>query len=175
MKQLSLRLRNEFQDKEYAHAFVDSFLNASIATQIKVLREQREWTQKKLASEAEMEQPRISVLEDVNYDKWSISTLKKLAEAFDVTLSVSFETFTDNINDITGFSRESLERLSREDDLNLEDQKESKIRDSSSYLILVIDRVTAASSKTEIKNLRLIPDSGKKEVEEPIQVAVGSK
>ncbi|MEX0999301.1 MAG: helix-turn-helix domain-containing protein [Thermodesulfobacteriota bacterium] len=126
MKQLSQRLRNEFQDKEYAHAFVDSFLNASIATQIKVLREERGWTQKKLADKTGMEQSRISLLENVNYNKWSISTLLKLKDAFDVTLTVSFDTFSEKIEDIVKFSRENLETKSREYDLALED-KEAQI------------------------------------------------
>lgn len=136
MKQLFQRLRNEFQDKEYAHAFVDSFLNASIATQIKVLRQQRGWTQKQLASEAGMEQSRISLLENVNYDKWSISTLKKLAEAFDITLNVSFEAFTDKIDDIVGFNRESLERLPRMDDLAKAEQEMINGGDSANVTAL---------------------------------------
>ena len=122
MSGLRNRLRKEFQDKEYAHAYVDAFLNASIATQIKILREQRKWTQKKLASIAGMKQSRISLLENINYDRWGISTLKKLAEAFDVTLNVSFESFSTRIRDIDNFNRESLERLSRENDLSFEEQ-----------------------------------------------------
>ena len=122
MSGLHNRLQKEFKDKEYAHAYVDEFLNASIATQIKVLREQRKWDQKELATKSGMKQPRISLLENINYSMWSISTLKKLAEAFDVTLKVSFESFSIRINDIDNFNRESLERLSRENDLSFEEQ-----------------------------------------------------
>jgi len=119
------RLKNEviedFTDKEYAHAFINSFLNTYIATQIKVLRQERGWTQKDLANKTDMKQPRISVMENVYYDNWSISTLNKLAEAFDVTLNVSFETFSDRIDDIFRLNHESLKRKPREDVLTADE------------------------------------------------------
>lgn len=118
MRKLSNKLIKAFQDKEYADAYIDEFLNSYIATQIKVLREKRGLTQKDLAELTGMKQSRIALLENVNYNKWSITTLKKLSEAFDVTLKVSFETFSDTIKDIENFCRESLERESRESDLS---------------------------------------------------------
>lgn len=116
MIELRDKLLHEFQDKEYRQAYVDDFLNASIATQIKVLREQRPWTQETLADKASMKQSRISLLENVNYSAWSLTTLKRLAEAFDVTLKVSFETYSARLVDIQRFGRESLERLSFDED-----------------------------------------------------------
>ena len=68
-----------------------------------------------------MKQPRISVMENVYYDNWSISTLNKLAEAFDVTLNVSFETFSDRIDDIFRLNHESLKRKPREDVLTADE------------------------------------------------------
>lgn len=117
MKEFKNTLIEEFKDKETAHIYVNEFLNEYIATQIKVLREQRELTQKELADLCDMKQSRISVLENVNYDKWSIATLKRLAEAFDVTLNVSFEPFSLRIQDVLNFNRAALERLPREIDL----------------------------------------------------------
>ena len=117
MNELTQTLQDEFKDKDTAHIYVNEFLNANIATQIKVLREQRDLTQKDLASITGMEQSRISLLENINYDKWTLSTLKKFAEAFDVALKVTFVPFTERIKDIVNFDRESLETLSREDDL----------------------------------------------------------
>jgi len=116
MSKLTDKLRGYFQDKETRHIYVDEFLNEYIGTQIKVLREQRGWSQKKLAYETGMKQSRISVLEDVNYYSWSISTLKRLAKAFDVPLNVSFVTFGDRLRDIETFSRKSLERPAFDDD-----------------------------------------------------------
>jgi len=103
-------LRHEFQDKEYRHVYADEALNAHIATQIKVLREQQELTQRELAKLAGMAQPRIAVLEDVNYSSWSINTLRRLARAFDLRLSVKFETFSSLISELDNFSRKALER-----------------------------------------------------------------
>ena len=116
MKELAEKLREEFLDKEYRHAYTGEFLNSYIATQIKVLREQRGWNQEQLAQEADMRQSRISVLENVNYSSWNITTLKRLAEAFDVTLNVSFESFGSRLRDIQRFGRESLERFSFDED-----------------------------------------------------------
>lgn len=117
MSRLGDRLKKDLKkDKEYRHGYADEFLNESIATQIKVLREQRGWTQGQLAEEAKMKQSRISVLENVSYEARSLSTLKRLAEAFDLTLRVSFESFGSRLIDIERFSRESLERFTFEKD-----------------------------------------------------------
>lgn len=107
----------DFLDKDYAHGYIDDFLNTEIATQIRVLREQQGLTQEDLAELTGMKQSRISVLEDVYYESWSIATLKKLAYALDVSLKVSFESFTKRIGDVVNISRESLERKPREFDL----------------------------------------------------------
>lgn len=109
-------LRQSFKEKEYRHGYVDEFLNAYIATQIKVLREQHGWSQMELAEHAGMMQPRISVMENVNYASWSIKILRKIAEAFDLTLCVSFESFGRRIEDIEKFGREALERNSFDND-----------------------------------------------------------
>jgi len=116
MKDSTRKIKKAFSDKDYRHGYVDEFLNAWIATQIKVLRQQRSWSQQELADRANMLQPRISTMENVNYSSWSIKILRKLAEAFDLSLSVSFESFGSRVGDIDKFSREYLERCSFEDD-----------------------------------------------------------
>lgn len=103
-------LRRNFRNAEYAYAYADGFLNSRIATQIKVIREQRGWTQQHLATEAGMMQARISVLENVNYSAWSISTLRRIARALGVRLNVSFEEFGTLIPELGKFDRESLQR-----------------------------------------------------------------
>jgi transcriptional regulator with XRE-family HTH domain len=116
MSELRGNLREEFQDKEYRHAYADESLSTYIATQIKVLREQRQLTQRELAQRAAMAQPRIAVMEDINYSSWSINTLRRLAQAFDVRLSVKFENFSSLIPEIETLGREALERESFGDD-----------------------------------------------------------
>jgi transcriptional regulator with XRE-family HTH domain len=110
------RLRRDFQESTYRHVYDSGFLDSSIATQIKVLREQRGWKQSDLAREAKTGQSRISEIEDVNYSSWSIRTLRRLAKAFDVRLKVSFEEFGTLLTDFTKLNRTSLERCSFRDD-----------------------------------------------------------
>jgi transcriptional regulator with XRE-family HTH domain len=124
-------LKSELEDKEYAHGYFDEHLNEYIATQIKVLREEREWTQERLAEESGMAQERISVLEDVNYPSWTVNTLRKIAWAFDLRLHVSFETFGSGIEQLISFSADALKRKSREEELGfLETQAKSASEDN---------------------------------------------
>lgn len=118
MNEFRSRLISEFSDKDYAHAYMNSHQSSRIATQIKVLREQRGLTQSELAELAGLKQERISKLEDVDYDSWTLSTLRKLAQAFDTTLHVSFIPFSEGIKDVELFGREFLEVDSRDDDLH---------------------------------------------------------
>lgn len=117
MKELVKTLVTEFDDKEYAHAYMEEFSNMAIAAQIKVLREQRGWTQKQLAEAANMKQERVSALENVDYDAWTIKILRRLAKAFDLTVKVSFEKFSSGVLDVSKISPETLKRTSREEDL----------------------------------------------------------
>jgi transcriptional regulator with XRE-family HTH domain len=117
MKELVKTLVTEFDDKEYAHAYMEEFSNMAIAAQIKTLREQRGWTQKQLAQFAGMKQERICALEDVEYDAWTIKVLRRLAKAFDLTVKVSFEKFSSGILDVSKISPETLKRTSRAEDL----------------------------------------------------------
>lgn len=109
MSELIEKLRSNFQDKEYRHSYAEECLNSTIATQIKVLREQRDMTQGELAEATGMKQPRIPLLEDANYSNWTVNTLKRFAKAFDVALSVRFETFSQVIYDFENLSRQSLQ------------------------------------------------------------------
>jgi len=128
MSPLADKLKVSFgTNKDYRHGYVDEFLNAYIATQIKVLREQHDWTQQQLADQAGMKQGRISVMENVNYSSWSINTLRRLAEAFDLTLNVSFEDFGKRLVDIDRFSRESLERFSFTEDPVFQHEEVTKL------------------------------------------------
>lgn len=117
MKELAENLTKEFGDKDYAHAYMEEHVNMALAAQIKVLRESRKLTQTELAELAGMKQERISALEDVDYESWTIKTLRKLARAFDVHLSVSFSPFSKGILDVVNLSRETLSIPSRSDDL----------------------------------------------------------
>lgn len=117
MSTFAERLVADFGDKEFAHGYMEDHGNAVIAAQIKALREQRGLTQAQLAELAGMKQERICALENVDYDAWTVKTLRKLADAFDVHLKVSFVPFSQGIMDIVNLRREKLEVLPREEDL----------------------------------------------------------
>jgi transcriptional regulator with XRE-family HTH domain len=109
-------LREELKDPEYREAYADDYLNTYIATQIQVLREQRNLSQQELAELIGTKQPGISRLENVNHSKWKTETLQKIAHALDVRLKISFETYGDLLIDGEKFSRKALERPTFADD-----------------------------------------------------------
>ena len=109
MTDLETRLIKEFDDKEYAHAYMDSHLIDRISTQIYQLRLQRGWTQEQLSQESGIAQERISLLESGDFTSITMKTLRKLAGAFDVTISIKFESFLDAINDFVSLSADKLQ------------------------------------------------------------------
>lgn len=110
MSEIVERLKPEFQDEDYRYAYDEDFANSRMATQIKVLREQQGLKQIELAELAEMKQSRISTLEDVNYNSWSVSTLRRLARALGVRFAFGFESWGELLPEIEGFGRKALEK-----------------------------------------------------------------
>jgi transcriptional regulator with XRE-family HTH domain len=153
MSELVDRLRPEFQDEEYRHSYAEECLNTMIATQIRVLREQRGMTQSALARNAEMLQPRLSVMESADYSNWSVSTLKRLARAFDLALSVKFEAFSEVVMDFEEMSRESLSRPSFQDDPMFRSAKVRTHRALRQRRISEAERQTAQGLQMEISFL----------------------
>jgi transcriptional regulator with XRE-family HTH domain len=105
------RLMEDLKDKKQRDAFVSSHINTGIPFQIRALRDQRGWSQNELGEqipEKAMTQENISRLEDPNYSKFTLTTLKRLASAFDVALMVRFVPFSELINWEINLSTESL-------------------------------------------------------------------
>lgn len=111
MSEFPTNLKKEFLDEEYRYAYAEDFLNTVIATQIRVLREQRELTQQQLADLMGTKQAGVSRLENVNYSAWKTETLRKLARALKVRLKITFEDFTSLLDEANNFSRENLQRV----------------------------------------------------------------
>jgi transcriptional regulator with XRE-family HTH domain len=103
-------LRKRLLNKKNREAFVSASVDQTIPFQIRALRlsEERNWTQKELATRAGMKQERISVCENPNYGKFSLQTLKQLASAFDVALIVRFAPFSELVEWESNLSPESL-------------------------------------------------------------------
>lgn len=102
------QLLEKLQNKKYRRTFADRSIDTGIATQLYALRDSRKWNQTKLAKETGMAQARISVLEDQDYQKYSISTLKRIAAAFDVALIVRFVSFRELARWVTNLSSQDL-------------------------------------------------------------------
>src|SRR6266508_4112760 len=82
------------KSKEYRDAYVLEHIKKGVAFQIRTLREDRDWTQGDLGDA--MGKPRnvISRIEDPNYGKTTLTTLREVAAAFDVGLLVKFVPFS---------------------------------------------------------------------------------
>jgi transcriptional regulator with XRE-family HTH domain len=83
------------QSKTRRDAYVASHISNTVASQILMLREAKGWTQKQLAEKCGMRQSRISALEDPNYENFEAATLRRLASAFDVALTIRFIPFSE--------------------------------------------------------------------------------
>ncbi|MBI3967130.1 MAG: helix-turn-helix transcriptional regulator, partial [Chloroflexi bacterium] len=84
------QIATSLRDKEYRDIFVEEHISTGLSFQIRAMREQRGWTQEDLGQRAGMAQQRVCQLENPNYGRFSLSTLKRLASAFDVALAVHF-------------------------------------------------------------------------------------
>src|SRR3569833_4729444 len=113
------RARKRSDEAVYAHEYLAELQDLALAAQIRVLREQRGWSQQELADRAGMAQARVSLLESADYTGRTLSTLRKIAQAFDVGLSVSFDPYFREIRRIESGSAEFLRVPSRADEHNL--------------------------------------------------------
>jgi len=102
-------LRAEFRDPDYRYAYAESFLNTKLATQIKILREQRQKTQAELSAAIGTKQSGFSRFEDVNHSVWKTDTLWKIARALDVRVDIAFKTFGTLAEEKQRFIKEALQ------------------------------------------------------------------
>ncbi len=96
------------EDRDYRPEFVSESINVGLAFQIRQMRESRGWTQEDLARGTGKAQETISAWESQDYGRYSLSTLKTLAAAFDVALLVRFVSFTELVDSIVGLTPERL-------------------------------------------------------------------
>ena len=99
-------LWSKFSEKEFRDAYSSHKIASDLSAQIYALREARNWTQYDLADRVGMKQPRISILEN-SCDNVSVETLRRVASALDVALSIKFVPFSQIVHDA------ATERLDR--------------------------------------------------------------
>jgi len=103
-EQIAANLR----DKERRELFVDEQIDTGLPFQIRAIRQARDWSQTTLSERAGMAQGAISRLESLSYGKYTLTTLKRLAAAFDVGLVVRFEPFSELVDWESNLSPEDL-------------------------------------------------------------------
>jgi transcriptional regulator with XRE-family HTH domain len=102
------KLVGSLRDKQYRHQFASAVIRRGLAEQIREMRLRRGWTQADLANASGKVQETISQLENPNYGSYTIKTLQRLAEAFDVALIVRFAPFSELASWVTNMSAEDL-------------------------------------------------------------------
>jgi len=115
---MNKRILKKFQKAEYRHAFVSANIDQGIAFQIRVMREKRGWDQKELARRLGIKsQSAVARLEDPSYGKISLSTLKKLAKAFDVAALVKLVPYSRLLMESATISEDSMDAMSFSEEL----------------------------------------------------------
>ena len=164
MSELIEQLRSELKDRAYREGYDEAFLDHRIATQIRVIREERPLTQSQLAKAAGMKQSRISAMEDEDYGSWSINTLRRIAYALGVRLKVEFVEWGDLLHDVEHSGREDLERKRFEEDPAFAPAKEMTMELAAAAFCLstvtadlVVTPAPQAAREVEYKPMRLLP------------------
>ncbi len=102
-------LGNFKSSKEYRHAFVEEKVRTQLAIQVKAIREQRGIGRPEFASLMKKAPSWVFRLEDPNQPPPTISTLLRVAEAFDTDLEISFSSFSGLLNRLERLAPESFE------------------------------------------------------------------
>lgn len=98
------QIQESLAEKEYREALAVEHVNTTLAIQIRKMREHNQWSQSDLAERLGKHQETISQWENPDYGRYSISTLKELASAFDVALLVKFIPFSELVADMVNLS-----------------------------------------------------------------------
>lgn len=94
-------LREKMRDKEYRYLVNDVFGYWRIRHQIRVIREQRGYSQEELGRRAGMKQSFISRLENIYLpEELTVNTLQRIARALDVRLSLKFTSWGEALREI---------------------------------------------------------------------------
>jgi transcriptional regulator with XRE-family HTH domain len=110
------RIWKMMKSKARRDSYVAAHISNTVASQILMLRESKGWTQTALAKNCGMRQSRISTLEDPNYENFEAATLRRIASAFDVALTIRFIPFSELAGWMATLSPEKLAPVDFEHD-----------------------------------------------------------
>lgn len=140
---LITRLR---RGKKTREQFVDSHLARTVAHQIRAMRDNADWSQGELGEKIGSNQNAIYRYELPDYGKHTLTTLKRIAAAFDVALVVRFVPFSELVDWVSGTPR--VERGLRSEALNVESFSDEF--DSETH-----EQPGVAEAKTSLDNVPL--------------------
>ena len=116
------RLLKELRNKDARHVFVEEHARTGPAYQIKAMRDARDWSQEKLGQELGGEpQSTISRWENPDYGRFTIGTLLRVADVFDVALMVRFVGFGELVGRYSDLTPEALNAPSFKSDAVIAD------------------------------------------------------
>ena len=118
-----LQLMDSLRHQKYREAFHREHLKGKLALQIRLLRETRPWTQRELGERTGKAQSVISQLEDPDYGNYTLKTLFKLADAFEVAFSAGFLPFSDLAGQATSVHKAQMLAPKFADDYRLMKQR----------------------------------------------------
>ncbi|MCU1338743.1 MAG: putative transcriptional regulator, family [Bryobacterales bacterium] len=147
----------EMKNKEYRHGLVNAQIEIDLPLQIRALRKKLVGTQPDLAQLTGMKQSRISAMEKPGGVHFTLETLKRLAEAFDVALVVRFAPFSELIHWSDSFDPDSFQVASYEQEI---EQSKS-----------VLDRYSIRNYRVPAGTLRVIsaiPPQSKESIYSPV-------
>lgn len=107
----------DLEDPEFAHSYLAEMGNMRLASQVRAIRVQRNWTQEDLARASGLSQAKISSIEGGAFESLTLNTLRKLARAFDVHLSAQFNDVGAAILDIAMLDAKRLQVAPRAESL----------------------------------------------------------
>jgi|SRR5579862_6098116 len=122
MKTMSLnmssksKIARDVSDPEQRHLLISAQIRNGLPLQLRAMREDRGWTQTKLAERLGTTQNTVSRLENPKTSKPTITTLKRIAEVFDVALIVKFAPFSEFVDSVGGMSIKSVAVPSYDDE-----------------------------------------------------------
>lgn len=99
-------------------AYVEAELVNGLAHQIRIIRQERGWTQKQLAEKLETTQTTVSRLEDPSYGRYTIRTLLALGRVFDVAFFVRYLPFSKFLPATWDTRPENFEAAAYEDEVS---------------------------------------------------------
>lgn len=116
------QIARALRDKEYRELYVSEHIDTGVAFQLRAMRDAREWSQRDLGERANMAQETISKFENPDYGRLTLTSLKRLASAFDVAVIVRFAPFSQLLDYETHLSPRDLAVPSFDDDPGIDSE-----------------------------------------------------